>query len=350
MDRTAVKGLYRSRDFDLRASLMDLNFWCQMSIGGDKGGLGWFLKRWPPGSDTDANGSKLRVLSKGSFHEALINPVHVQTGPVDALAEDEDLSLQAWTEHGLDPSVTSDAILEDAFKARITETADLASVESRSFFCEIEDALSNLSDADIFSRIDLPTTSPSINAESPTSLSHQTPLDPTEPPMLERRRQDYIDGYHLLQTDHRKDFGQFDSRILTFVHLKVREKLRKISNTHHKSQADTQAPRNPLPSQNAQSQASASISSISTSQLRSTLTQHLCSLDETATSLATDVASYVRSICAYDLALEEQRSALNNGLEAQSKRQRKTRAALSALEGGQRSQTRLERWFASCVK
>jgi len=67
-------------------------------------------------------------------------------------------------------------------------------------------------------------------------------------------------------------------------------------------------------------------------------------------TVVTDVAPYVRSIAAYDLALETHRGKLQGSSQgsasgAGSKRARTTRAARSALEGGKRQLTRRERWF-----
>ncbi|KAK4928841.1 hypothetical protein LTR66_016196, partial [Elasticomyces elasticus] len=43
IDRSAIAALYRSRKHDLRALMTELDFWCQMTIGSQKGGLDWYL-------------------------------------------------------------------------------------------------------------------------------------------------------------------------------------------------------------------------------------------------------------------------------------------------------------------
>jgi DNA polymerase III delta prime subunit len=69
--REAVKALYESRRQDLRASLMELNFWCQFAVGDNKGGLEWLYTRWPPGVDIDDNGRIIRVISDSAYETGM---------------------------------------------------------------------------------------------------------------------------------------------------------------------------------------------------------------------------------------------------------------------------------------
>jgi DNA polymerase III delta prime subunit len=65
--REAVKTLYEARHFDLRASLTELDYWCQLGVGDRKGGLDWFYPRWPAGCDVDEHGHTIRVVSEGTY-------------------------------------------------------------------------------------------------------------------------------------------------------------------------------------------------------------------------------------------------------------------------------------------
>ncbi len=70
--------------------------------------------------------------------------------------------------------------------------------------------------------------------------------------------------------------------------------------------------------------------------------------DRTTSTIAIDVAPYVRSIVAYDAKLQQERARLSNLLSEggrKGKRLRTTRSALSALEGGARKTTRPEKYF-----
>lgn len=71
LKRDAVKALFQSRRQDLRASLAELNFWCQFAVGDVKGGLDWQYSRWPVGSDVDKHGNTIRVVSENTYEAGM---------------------------------------------------------------------------------------------------------------------------------------------------------------------------------------------------------------------------------------------------------------------------------------
>ena len=69
--REAVKSLYEGRKSDLRASLTELNFWCQFAVGDVKRGLGWYYPRWSGAENTDKKGATIRVISEGTYEPGM---------------------------------------------------------------------------------------------------------------------------------------------------------------------------------------------------------------------------------------------------------------------------------------
>ena len=71
LQRNAVKALYQGRHLDLRASITELNFWCQFAVGDVKGGLEWLCPRWPLGCDVDKHGKIIRVVSEKTYEAGM---------------------------------------------------------------------------------------------------------------------------------------------------------------------------------------------------------------------------------------------------------------------------------------
>lgn len=71
LPRQAVSALYSCKGYDLRASITELNFFCQMAIGDTKGGLEWMLLRSSPQECQNENGETLRVVSEGTYLEGM---------------------------------------------------------------------------------------------------------------------------------------------------------------------------------------------------------------------------------------------------------------------------------------
>jgi hypothetical protein len=84
---------------DLRKSLMDLNFWCQMGVGSEKAGLDWLLPSWPPGSNVDHDGDRLRVLSLNTYERYMgwfNRDMIVTQGSLEEETEIIRNSFQSW--------------------------------------------------------------------------------------------------------------------------------------------------------------------------------------------------------------------------------------------------------------
>lgn len=101
--RDAVLALYKSKDLDLRASIMELQFWCQMAIGDKKGGLEWILERWPAVNYSGDPNQRLRVVSKDTYLKGMgwFNRDNI-CGFDRASAESKvELLLEAWWNWGI---------------------------------------------------------------------------------------------------------------------------------------------------------------------------------------------------------------------------------------------------------
>lgn len=67
LERDAVSYLYRSQKHDLRATITELDFWCQMGVGSRKGGLDWMLDRREASVKAGAEGMMPRVFSTNTY-------------------------------------------------------------------------------------------------------------------------------------------------------------------------------------------------------------------------------------------------------------------------------------------
>lgn len=73
LTRKAVEQLFDSRNRDMRAATMDLQYWCQIGVGDRRGGFDWFYPRWPKGVDLDENNEVVRVISQDTGSTCLLH-------------------------------------------------------------------------------------------------------------------------------------------------------------------------------------------------------------------------------------------------------------------------------------
>lgn len=104
LTRAATTALYMSRLQDLRASIMELDFWCQMAVGDRKGGLEWMdgNQPWMQGKCSDCD--TLRVVSQDTYRAgmALLNGDAIVDCRADPDGLEEFLSTETWASWGLD--------------------------------------------------------------------------------------------------------------------------------------------------------------------------------------------------------------------------------------------------------
>ncbi|RMY89345.1 hypothetical protein D0862_10236 [Hortaea werneckii] len=342
LKRKAVHTLLCAKDRDLRASLMELDFWCQIGIGDPRGGLSWLYQRWPPGSDVNAHGHKLRVVSNHTYQEGM------GLAPQMGVTE-EDRLLWAWREHGIEPFALPSRELSHSEGHSQPSSAPpnertFNVLKSLDFFADARSSL------DVFSR---------------PGLSETAPLDTSLPEMSEKARHQYIEGMPLLQTDEAVNYSALCMELSVEIASTMARASQALSPEERQVECfspdlETLSPalRGHCPPQSPDCLTRRNfgcfdpISASEDSNLFNGLTQSI--FDGPLEPIVTDTAPYVRSIVQYDLTLEEQRQRLSSVFAdgeggGRAKRARTTRAARSALEGSQRATTRRERWFTKAL-
>lgn len=113
LPRDAVSNLYKSKGSDLRASMTELNFFCQMAIGDTKGGLEWMLIESPSTNSNDQDRGSLRVISEGTYQTGMgwLSGEH-QTSPVGrSIDRETEMLSEAWYGCGVDIGASEPYIL-----------------------------------------------------------------------------------------------------------------------------------------------------------------------------------------------------------------------------------------------
>jgi DNA polymerase III delta prime subunit len=151
IERGAVKTLYEGRNMDLRASLTDLNFWCQFAVGDLKSGLDWFYPRWRPGSDVDAKGETIRVVSENTYEAGMgWLSQDVLESHVHHLDIEEEMLHEAWDGWELDVGDWQKNIGIGSWAKEIQKISD--DKQDERFALRIyEDFAASMSEADLFS-------------------------------------------------------------------------------------------------------------------------------------------------------------------------------------------------------
>ena len=112
LPREAVSALYNAKGSDLRASLAELNFWCQMAIGDVKGGLEWMLIRSDADEHQEPGSETTRVVSEGTYQKGmgwLSGDLSSETDP--SLRQETELLLEAWNGWGIDVGAHKNSVI-----------------------------------------------------------------------------------------------------------------------------------------------------------------------------------------------------------------------------------------------
>ena len=362
LKREAVSKLYDGSGMDIRRSMMDLNFWCQIGVGSKKAGLDWILSLWPPEANLDQNGDRVRVLSLNTYEPYMgwfNRDFFLEQEPLDNEME----SLQNtfhWWRLGIQDS-------EEAARGSFTETIPHDQYRSRSKMEQL-DLMSREADyLEMRSSLDLLCSECPLDMLQASVLSSikrileltmlQDVVDSSAPPLPEAHRSNFVEAYPLLQADLRPEHSSLSENISVTFNALVSQTFRPKTEDHESSSvarifngwAKAGARRMHFPSTLPTFQkvfepimrVNYSMP-IPTGRLAPSFENGLAPITE-------DIAPYVRAIMVFDGRLKEYRDNLSAILTRENgnceKRGRTTRASRAALEGGDKAFTRKERWF-----
>ncbi|KAG5998262.1 hypothetical protein E4U43_002458 [Claviceps pusilla] len=393
--RGAVEALYQSRSLDLRATICDLNFWCQIGVGDRKGGFDWFYSRWPKGCDLDERGDVVRVISQDTYRHGMgwlgRDAVLSERSGLD---REREVLQQAWDFWHVDmggdwcQSADMSACAKDMGRAakKCREQQPESQQQKRqkqkthaTALEALDDFYLTQSDADLFS--------------GGIFAAHlKEKMDPSLPKMSSRAREDFIIGRSLLDAQElsfHTTHGQSMSlalksearRRLLSASQRILEPGEREGDQKRDRKRDREggegdrgrdkarlhcAPLLDEPGAIAKLDASFGnrVQDMTRMDIayafdpiavapKAQATSHLepSVFDRTMRLIVVDVAPWVRGIVAFEHQLMRERQKLNSLLSegGTRKRMRNTRSAYSALEGGERRSTRKERYFGDAL-
>ncbi|KAI4289993.1 MAG: hypothetical protein L6R35_000732 [Caloplaca aegaea] len=341
LSKEAVSSLYVVKGNDLRASITELEFFCQMAIGDTKGGLEWMLDQPATGDDRDI--ASKRVVSDGTYPKGMgwIGQQQRSTDEENQARSEADVISAVCSEWNIDLAENDGFLPLEAFQSlpSANRSKDMEHLKA------LEVAYDALSAADTLR-------CPVFRADL-----HRT-LDVSAPVISEKARTNFIQGSTLLQADLGVDSSGVSDSIAAAIRLFARRSLLHTTQPHSVQPLDEQYMANTLPITIQARNRSSPVTHKTLSTAFGPLAKPSCgplagkpqllsSLDGPISTVVEDVAPYVRSIISYDLRLEEQRRQLELASHTgrDGKRARRTRASRAALEGGSKAHTRRERWF-----
>ena len=112
LPREAVSALYNAKRSDLRASIAELNFWCQMAIGDVKGGLEWMLIKSSVDEHPETGSESTRVVSEDTYQKGmgwLSGDLNSATDP--SICQETELLLEAWNGWGIDVGAHNNSVI-----------------------------------------------------------------------------------------------------------------------------------------------------------------------------------------------------------------------------------------------
>ncbi|EGY19396.1 uncharacterized protein VDAG_09598 [Verticillium dahliae VdLs.17] len=337
--RPAVQALLESRGGDIRASLTELNYWCQLGVGDRRGGFEWFYPRWPRGCDKDKNGHVVRVVSQGTYLEGMGFAGAESLGP--SQREEDELLLQSWDSLGMDLS-------------NWHETRDQAAWAGRMASASRSERLAAL---DIYERFADTMSAADLCSNGRFGVGLQENLDATQPDITAKAREDYTLGRRLLEAPLVTDHEPFCTSAAISLRCGARQLADDRRETYNapmgcikpsdviKKLCESAPAEEDMPI--VRYDMALAFDPIAISERHSIVPASFLDpsvFDRTMRLITLDVAPFVRGIVAYDRRMAgTQRSSLLSENVRPGKRLRQTRMA--ALDGG--AMLRREHYFGS---
>ena len=283
LDRDCVRSLYRSKGNDLRAAIAELDFWCQLGVGSQKGGLDWMLDRSSTEGQSTGNYDSLRVFSRNTYASgtALALPSQVS----------RDYQQEELLNHAQDYLGMKVADWHDASDVLLAAQSSPDHIDlSQKRIHDLQHAVEMLDSCSVL---------------------------------------DLFDG-HLAAALSVRIASAFTFKRAFIQQTDVERAYFTTSESNYLKRDDLLNAFDPM--------------TIEKPTFPPAFGRLAPSLDGPTSTIATEIAPYVRSIVAFDQRLEQLREAMTGDL--QGKKVRKTRAARAALEGGSKANTRREKWFS----
>lgn len=336
----AISALYSAKSNDLRAAITELQFFCQMAVGDTKGGLEWMLIR--PAIEANQATKHKRVVSDGTYVEGMGWMDHKKRASDYGrqITEEIDDVLAICHGWGMDVADQDDFLGTEAVSGSPSSRND-----NRAKLLRLDLACDALSASD---------TLPSSKFRDGLS----TALDVSAPKMPERHWTNHVVGSTLVEADIFAEPAGISDSVAAALRVLARRSLVATAELHEAHPLCEESISRAIPEMvkakgcprpvTVQGLAAAflplSKPSIGAWAGRGPI---ISSLDRPVSVVVEDIAPYVRAIVSYDVRLEQQRNQLDLASHGgrSSKRARTTRASRAALEGGNKANTRRERWF-----
>lgn len=358
IQRDAVMALYEERQMDLRASLSELNFWCQFGVGDVNRGLGWYLPRKHAKFGKENPGNQIRVISEDAYRKGMgWIPQDIFVSKTSCLDIEEALLHETSNNWNLDIGDLgmSQCLNKWAKKVRrLNEDKDkqLAALKMFSDFSE------SISDSDLISN-------------SLFGSENQLILNTNSPDISDKILKEYPLAFKTIEASPTFSYTHISQNISLYLRsrarnlLQVAQKLRlcpeinsEISSPSASKVIDLIQKKRAVSIETLpKTKFSQAFDPISTRDAQQTTPAfgngiyfEASQFNGTQRIISEDLAPYVRGILANDARLQREREKLSNSINESGlsgKRRRTTRTAMSALEGGIRSETRPERYFGN---